>query len=50
MAFDNKLVAGYGDDSISPGGEYAVRLTYGCPADSIKVANEWADDTYIGTN
>ena len=46
MAFDNKLVAGYGDDSISPGGEYAVRLTYGCPADSIKVANEWADDTH----
>lgn len=22
MAFDSKLVAGYGDDAISPGGEY----------------------------
>ena len=21
-------------------------VTYGCPADSIKVANEWADDTH----
>jgi DNA primase len=32
--------------TFRPGGEYAVRLTYGCPADSIKVANEWADDTH----
>lgn len=35
MAFDSKLVAGYGDDAISPGGEYEVKL-----------ANEWADDTH----
>lgn len=46
MAFDSNLVAGYGDDSFSPGGVYEVRLNYGCPAHSIKVANEWADDTH----
>lgn len=46
MAFDSKLVAGYGDDAISSGGEYEVRLVYGCPAESLKIANEWADDTH----
>lgn len=46
MAFDSNLVAGYGDDTISPDGEYEVKLPYGCPANSIKVANEWADDTH----
>ncbi len=46
MAFDSKLVAGYGDDAISPGGEYEVKLVYGCPAHSLKIANEWADDTH----
>lgn len=46
MAFDSSLVAGYGDNSFPPGGEYEVRLNYGCPADSIRIANEWADDTH----
>lgn len=46
MAFDSKLVAGYGDDSMAPDGVYEVRLTCGCLADYIKVANEWSDDTH----
>ena len=47
MAFDNKLVAGYGDDSMLPDGEYTVKLSDGCPAHSIRIANEWADDTHV---
>lgn len=46
MAFDSKLVAGYGDDSMLPDGEYTVKLSNGCPAHSMRVANEWADDTH----
>lgn len=47
MAFDKNLVSGYGDDSMPPDGVYTVRLTYGSPAESIKVANEWADDIHV---
>lgn len=47
MAFDNKLVAGYGDDSMLPNGEYTVKLSNGCPAHSMRIANEWADDTHV---
>ena len=47
MAFDKKLVAGYGDDSMPPDGEYTVKLHNGCPAESMRIANEWADDTHV---
>lgn len=47
MAFDKKLVAGYGDDSMPPDGEYTVKMHNGCPADYMQIANEWADDTHV---
>lgn len=47
MAFDKKLVAGYGDCTMTPDGEYTVELHNGCPADSMQIVNEWADDTHV---
>lgn len=47
MAFDKELVAGYGDSSMPPDGEYMVELPTGCPAHFMRIANEWADDTHV---
>ena len=45
-AFDRKKVSDYGDDSMPPDGVMKVRLVYGSPAECMKVANEWSDDTH----
>lgn len=47
MAFDKNLVAGYGDPLSPPNGVYKVKLIYGAPAESMKIANEWSDDTHV---
>lgn len=47
MAFNKKLVAGYGDMTMHADGEYEVVLDNGCPAESMRIANEWADDTHV---
>lgn len=30
-----------------PDGEYEVVLHGGCPAESMRIVNEWADDTHV---
>lgn len=47
MAFNKEFVAGYGDMCFRPDGEYEVVLHGGCPAESMRIANEWADDTHV---
>lgn len=47
MAFDKRLVAGYGDASMPPSGVYQVELHGSCPAHFIRIANEWADDNHV---
>lgn len=47
MAFNKKLVAGYGDMTMHADGEYEVVLDNVCPAESMRIANEWADDTHV---
>lgn len=47
MAFNKELVSGYGDMCFRPDGKYEVVLHGGCPAESMRIANEWADDTHV---
>lgn len=47
MAFDKRLVAGYGDALMPPDGVYQVELHGSCPAHFMRIANEWADDDHV---
>lgn len=47
MAFNKELVAEYGDTTFRPDGEYEVVLNGGCPAEYMRIVNEWADDTHV---
>lgn len=47
MAFNKELVEGYGDSSLLPSGVYHVELHGSCPADFMRIANEWADDSHV---